>query len=190
MTQVAKWRNSGGFASFLVRARGLHSQAVREVVMTATRGLRVAMLALVGTAMLGVTPAMAQGPFPRRDDRGTIQRDRRDPRDTRGAGTIWDRRTTGRFDLAFNTGENDGYKEGLKDGEKGDRFDPVREKKYRSADSGYDKRYGSKEAYKNRYRDGYRRGYELGYQDGRRYDRRDSDRNRNRQGSSWWPFGR
>ena len=160
-----------------------------EVVMTATRGLRVALLALVGTAMLSATPAMAQGPFPRRDDRGTIQRDRRDPRDTRG-GTIWDRRTTGRYDLAFENGENDGYKEGLKDGEKGDRFDPVREKRYRSGDHGYDKRYGSRELYKDRYRDGYRRGYELGYQDGRRYDRRDSDRYRNRQGPSWWPFGR
>ena len=160
-----------------------------EVVMTATRGLRVALLAVVGTAMLSATPAMAQGPFPRRDDRGTIQRDRRDPRDTRG-GTIWDRRTTGRYDLAFENGENDGYKEGLKDGEKGDRFDPVREKRYRSGDHGYDKRYGSRELYKDRYRDGYRRGYELGYQDGRRYDRRDSDRNRNRQGPSWWPFGR
>lgn len=161
-----------------------------EVVMTATRGLRVAMLALVGTAMLSATPAMAQGPFPRRDDRGTIQRDRRDPRDTRGNGTIWDRRTTGRYDLAFNTGENDGYKEGLKDGEKGDRFDPVREKKYRSADSGYDKRYGSREVYKDRYRDGYRNGYELGYQEGRRYDRRGSSNRNSNRNPSWWPFGR
>ena len=160
-----------------------------EVVMTATRGLRVALMALVGTAMLSATPALAQrGPLPKRDDRGTIQRDRRDPRDTRGNGTIWDRRTTGRYDLAFNTGENDGYKEGLKDGEKGDRFDLTREKKYRSADSGYDKRYGSKEAYKDRYRDGYRSGYELGYQDGRQYDRRGSNRNSSRR--SWWPFGR
>src|SRR5688572_33499834 len=83
--------------------------AVMEVVMTATRGLRVAMLALVGTAMLSATPALAQVPFPRRDDRGTVQRDRRDPRDTRGAGTIWDRRT-GRYDLAFANGQNDGYK--------------------------------------------------------------------------------
>ena len=147
------------------------------------------MLALVGTAMLSATPALAQLPFPRRDDRGTIQRDRRDPRDTRGNGTIWDRRTTGRYDVAFNTGENDGYKEGLKDGEKGDRPDPIREKRYRSGDHGYDKRYGSKELYKDRYRDGYRIGYQQGYQDGRRYDRRGSNRNSNR-GPSWWPFGR
>ena len=162
--------------------------------MTATRGLRVALLALVGTAMLSATPAMAQGPFPRRDDRGSIQRDRRDPRDARGNGTIWDRRTTGRYDLAFENGENDGYKEGLKDGEKGDRFDPVREKRFRSGDHGYDKRYGSKELYKDRYRVGYRSGYEQGYQDGRRYDRRDSsNRNSNRnpnRNPSWWPFGR
>ena len=160
--------------------------------MTGARGLRVALLALVGTAMLSASPAMAsQGSiFQRRDDRGSVQRDRdrRDPRDTRGNGSIWDRRTNGRYDLAFANGENEGYKEGLKDGEKGDRFDPVREKRYRSADQGYDKRYGSKEAYKDRYRDGYRIGYEQGYREGQRYDRR-NDRRNNGRGPSWWPFG-
>ena len=162
-----------------------------EVVMTGTRGLRVALLALVGTAMLSAAPAMAQGrPLPKRDDRGAIQRDRRDPRDTRGNGSIFDRRTTGRYDLAFNTGENDGYKEGLKDGEKGDRPDITREKRYRSADSGYDKRYGSKEQYKDRYRQGFRSGYDLGYQDGRQYDRRGSSNRNSNRNPSWWPFGR
>lgn len=157
--------------------------------MTGTRGLRVALLALVGTAMLSASPAMAQqGPYQRRDDRGTIQRGRQGPRDTRG-GSIWDRRGIGRYDLAFANGENDGYKEGLKDGEKGDRFDPIREKRYRSADSGYDKRYGSKESYKDRYRDGYRIGYEQGYREGQRYDRR-NDRRNNGRGPSWWPLGR
>jgi hypothetical protein len=188
MTQVAEIAKFWKVRSCFRCGMALAQVAVMEVVMTATRGLRVAMLALVGTAMLSATSAMAQVPFPRRDDRGTIQRDRRDPRDTRGAGTIWDRRT-GRYDLAFANGENDGYKEGLKDGEKGDRPEPVREKRYRSGDHGYDKRYGSKELYKDRYRDGYRIGYQQGYQDGRRYDRRDSNRNSNR-GPSWWPFGR
>ena len=160
--------------------------------MTATRGLKVALSALVGIALLSPAPAMAQGTiFQRRDDRGTVQRDRRDPRDTRPSGTIWNRRTSGRYDLAFANGEIDGYKEGLKDGEKGERFDPVREKRYRSGDHGYDKRYGSKEAYKDRYRDGYRIGYERGYQEGRYYDRRnDRDRRNSSRGPSWWPFGR
>jgi hypothetical protein len=115
-----------------------------EVVMTATRVLRVALLALAGSAMLSAAPAMAQGrPDQRRDDRGTIQRGRQDPRDDRGYGGERDRRGTPRFDLAYRNGEEDGYKEGEHDGKKGDRFDPVREKRFRSGDHGYDRRYGS-----------------------------------------------
>ncbi len=155
--------------------------------MTATRVLRVGLLALVGSAIVSAGPAMASQARPdqRRDDRGTTQRGRQDPRDDRGNGRVWDRRSTPRFDLAYRNGEEDGYKEGLRDGEKNDRFEPVREKRFRSGDHGYNKRYGSKELYKDRYRDGFRRGYEQGYQDGRRYDRRSSNR-----GPSWWPFGR
>lgn len=168
----------------------LAQPAVMEVVMTGTRVVRVAAAALVSAAMLGATPAQASQAFPSRDrdDRGSVQRGRPDQRDDRGYGGIWNRRAGPRFDLAFRNGEEDGYKEGLKDGEKGDRFDPIREKRYRSGDHGYDKRYGSKEVYRNRYRDGYRYGYEQGYQDGRRYDRR--DRRYPNRGPSWWPFGR
>lgn len=153
--------------------------------MTGVRAIRSAAVALVGLAMVSAAPVMASQPDQWRDDRGQIQRGRPDPRDNRGYGGVWDRRAAPRFDLAYRNGEEDGYKEGLKDGEKGDRFDPVREKRYRSADHGYDKRYGPKELYKDRYREGYRRGYQFGYQDGRRYDRRNSNRDR-----GWWPFGR
>jgi len=159
-----------------------------EVVMTGTRGLKVAVVALVGATLVSVAPVMAQArPDPRRDDPRTSQRDRPDPRDTRDDRDYRgdaNRRGVPRFDLAVRNGEEDGYKEGLHDGERGDRFDPVREKRYRSADHGYDRRYGSKELYKDRYRDAFRRGYEEGYRDGRRYDRRPS------RGPSWWPFGR
>ena len=156
--------------------------------MTGTRVVKVALLALAGSALMSASPVLASQARPdqRRDDRGSIQRDRQDQRDDRGyRGGVWDRRAAPRFDLAYRNGEEDGYKEGLRDGEKGDRFDPQREKRYRSGDSGYDRRYGSKELYKDRYRDAFRRGYEQGYQDGRRYDRRNSGR-----GPSWWPFGR
>jgi flagellar biosynthesis/type III secretory pathway protein FliH len=132
---------------------------------------------------MSATPAMASQarPDPRRDDRGIV---RPDQRNDRGYRDDWDRRATPRFDLAFRNGEEDGYREGLRDGERGDRFDPVRESRYRSGDHGYERRYGPKELYKNRYRDAFRRGYEQGYQDGRRHGRRNS------RGPSWWPFGR
>lgn len=159
--------------------------------MTGRRALKVALLAFVGSTLVGATPAMAAQARPdqRRDDRGTVQRDQRnqrdqrDPRDDRNYPGAGNRRAMPRFDLAFRNGEEDGYKEGLHDGEHGDRFDPVREKRFRSGDHGYDRRYGPKELYKDRYRDGFRRGYEDGYQDGRRYDRRSP-------APRWWPFGR
>lgn len=160
--------------------------------MTGTYRLRLmpfALLALAGStiacsATLSASQARADQ---RRDDRGTMQRDsrnqrdQRDPRGDRDARDTWDRRAVPRFDLAFRNGEEDGYKEGLRDGERGERFDPIREKRFRSADHGYDRRYGPRELYKDRYRDGFRRGYEDGYRDGRRYDRR---------APGWWPFGR
>lgn len=154
--------------------------------MTGTRGLLLAL-----TLVAAAPAAAAQSPInigdeaQRRDD-PRIQRDRQDPRDNRDYRGGWG---TPRFDVAFRTGEEDGYKEGLRDGERGDRFDPVREKRYRSGDHGYDRRYGSKEAYKDRYRIGFRRGYEDGYQDGRRYDRNDRFNRRN-QPPRWWEIWR
>lgn len=69
--------------------------------------------------------------------------------------------------LAAERGFRDGYEEGRKDARDRDRFDPVRSKKYRSADDGYDRRYGTREQWKAAYRAAFRQGYERGYREGR-----------------------
>lgn len=69
--------------------------------------------------------------------------------------------------LAAERGFRDGYDEGRKDARDRDRFDPVRSKKYRSADDGYDRRYGSRDQWKTAYRAAFRQGYERGYREGR-----------------------
>ena len=78
----------------------------------------------------------------------------------------------GRVDVAVQQGYSDGYEEGLKDGRDRKRFDPVGERRYRSADRGYNRSYGPKDIYKANYRDGFLKGYEAGYRDGARYSRR------------------
>jgi flagellar biosynthesis/type III secretory pathway protein FliH len=78
------------------------------------------------------------------------------------------------YDPAYQTGLNDGYEAGLDDGRDNDRFDPISERRYRSADHGYRNEYGPREYYKSSYRDAFRIGYERGYNDGRRYDGRRS----------------
>lgn len=74
----------------------------------------------------------------------------------------------GRFTSAAR--EN-GYRDGLEAGEHAarshDRFDPVREKRYREGDHDYDRRYGSLDDYKREYRDAFKQGYDAGYR-GRR----------------------
>ena len=77
----------------------------------------------------------------------------------------------GNSNVAYDTGLRDGYREGVNAVRDGDRFDPLREKKYRNADSGYNKRYGSKQTYQNSYRQGYREGYERAYRDSSRGSR-------------------
>lgn len=144
--------------------------------MTGTRGLMLALTLVVATPTVAACQTWHD---PRWDDRRSDQRGRPDPRDKRGGVNS---RAIPRFDAAFRNGQDDGYEAGLRDGQRGERFDPVGEKRYRSGDRDYDRRYGPKELYKDRYRDGFRRGYEDGYQDGKRYDRRDAPR--------WWPFGR
>jgi len=67
---------------------------------------------------------------------------------------------------AFARGYSDGYEDGVSDGKDRNRYDPVGEKDYRSADQGYYGSYGSKDAYKNNYRAGFRQGYESGYREG------------------------
>lgn len=78
----------------------------------------------------------------------------------------------GYYDVAYERGLDDGYQRGLDAARDGDRFDPRRERWYRSADRGYSRRYGSREEYRQLYRDGFMRGYEQGYRDGRRDNRR------------------
>lgn len=64
-----------------------------------------------------------------------------------------------------------GYRDGVEAGEHAarsrDRFDPVREKRYREGDHDYDRRFGSLDDYKREYRDAFKQGYDAGYR-GRR----------------------
>lgn len=69
---------------------------------------------------------------------------------------------------AVSKGYEDGYKEGRDAARDGKRHDPIREKKYRSADSGYKGEYGPKDAYRAEYRSGFRRGYDVGYREAAR----------------------
>lgn len=78
-------------------------------------------------------------------------------------------RATGRFDVATQQGYSDGYEAGVNDGRNRRQFDPIGERRYRSADRGYNRNYGDKEYYKVNYRTGFRSGYEAGYRDGLRY---------------------
>ena len=70
---------------------------------------------------------------------------------------------------AAQTGYRDGYEAGRDDARDRNSFDPVRSRRYRSADHDYDRRYGSKDDYKRVYRDAFQRGYEQGYRGNGRY---------------------
>lgn len=73
----------------------------------------------------------------------------------------------GYVDTAYQRGFDDGYTRGLDAARDGDRFDPRRERWYRSADRGYSSRYGARNEYRQVYRDGFTRGYDRGYREGR-----------------------
>jgi len=77
---------------------------------------------------------------------------------TRGPG-----RVVGRVDVAVQQGYSDGYEAGVNDARGRRQFDPIGERRYRSADRGYNRSYGPKEAYKANYRSGFVNGYEEGY---------------------------
>ncbi len=139
--------------------------------MTGTRALLLASVLAVAAPAVA---AQARNADPYRNQRSDQRGDQRDRRD------VETRRGEPRFDFAVNSGLRDGYEAGLRDAQRGDRFDPVREKRYRSGDQGYDRRYGPREFYKDRYRNAFRRGYEDGDRDGRRDDRRTP---------RWWQFG-
>jgi len=75
----------------------------------------------------------------------------------------------GRFiSAAAENGYREGFEEGQRAARQGDRFDPVREKRYREGDHGYDRRYGSRDDYKREYRAAFQQGYEAGYRGYRR----------------------
>jgi hypothetical protein len=67
--------------------------------------------------------------------------------------------------VPFENGYKDGYEKGREDARDSDAYDPVRHRRYRSADRGYNTRYGSKEDYKHVYREGFRAGYDAAYRD-------------------------
>jgi hypothetical protein len=75
----------------------------------------------------------------------------------------------GRFaSPAADNGYRDGFDEGQRAARNGDRFDPVREKRYRDGDHDYEGRYGSRDEYKREYRAAFQQGYEAGYRGIRR----------------------
>jgi hypothetical protein len=64
---------------------------------------------------------------------------------------------------AAEHGFRDGFERGLRDARRGNRFDPVHAREYRSGDRRYDRQYGSREAYKLEYRRAFQEGYQQGY---------------------------
>jgi hypothetical protein len=73
----------------------------------------------------------------------------------------------GYYSPAAQRGFDEGYREGMNAGRGNDRYDPVREKRYREGDSGYNSRFGSREQYKQEYRNAFRQGYDRGYREAR-----------------------
>ncbi|MCC6164629.1 MAG: hypothetical protein IT182_14865 [Acidobacteria bacterium] len=71
------------------------------------------------------------------------------------------------YSPAAQRGFDDGYRDGRNDARDGDRYEPLRKKKYRNGDEGYSNRFGSRERYKIEYRQAFRDGYDSGYRDGR-----------------------
>lgn len=77
---------------------------------------------------------------------------------------------------AYSRGYDDGYRSGVSAARDGDRYDVRRERDYRDADNGYDRRYGSRDQWRQVYRDGFASGYDEGFRNSRssrsRYPRR------------------
>jgi hypothetical protein len=64
---------------------------------------------------------------------------------------------------AAQTGYRDGFEAGRNDARDRDSYDPVRSRRYRSGDHGYDDRFGLRDAYKQQYRMAFQQGYDQGY---------------------------
>jgi flagellar biosynthesis/type III secretory pathway protein FliH len=69
----------------------------------------------------------------------------------------------GYYSPAAQNGYRDGLKAGRDDARDGDRYDPVRSRRYRDGDNDYDRRYGDRDAYKREYREAFQQGYRDGY---------------------------
>ena len=95
----------------------------------------------------------------------------RDPRRDapRAQGPYVDRDARSRIaSPAADRGYRDGFDAGQRAARNGDRYDPVREKRYREGDHDYEGRDGSREVYKREYRDAFQQGYDAGFRGGRR----------------------
>lgn len=64
---------------------------------------------------------------------------------------------------AADNGYRDGLEAGRNDARDRDRYDPIRQSRYRQGDHDYDRRYGSREDYKREYRAAFEQGYREGY---------------------------
>jgi hypothetical protein len=95
-------------------------------------------------------------------------------------------------EFALNRGFNDGYEQGFKAARDRDRYDPRRERWYRSGERGYERDYRmSRAEYRDFYRRGFLQGYEAGYRDALRgwrggYGRDGGWNNRPPQGGWRW----
>jgi hypothetical protein len=69
---------------------------------------------------------------------------------------------------AAQNGYRDGLEAGRHDAHDGNRFDPIRAKRYREGDHDYNSRYGPRDDYQRDYRAAFQQGYEQGYREYRR----------------------
>ncbi len=65
--------------------------------------------------------------------------------------------------VATQSGYRDGLDAGRDDWRHRERFDPVRARRYRDGDHGYDRRYGPRDDYRREYRSAFEQGYREGY---------------------------
>ena len=64
---------------------------------------------------------------------------------------------------AYERGYVEGRRNGERDSRSGDPYAVERDRVYRDADRGFERRYGSRDAYRNDFRRGYAEGYRAGY---------------------------
>lgn len=69
---------------------------------------------------------------------------------------------------AVENGYRDGFEEGERAARNRDRYDPIREKRYREGDHGYEREWGPRDDYAREYREAFQRGYEAGFRGYRR----------------------